>query len=120
MSDRIILADDHPLFRAALVQAVHRVLPGADIVEAGSLAEARGALGDGASLICLDLHMCDSTGFIGLTELRQDFPAIPVVVISASGTPLASAIETRQTGAPLRPRQTASPVTLVEVPDPRM
>ena len=87
MSDRIILADDHPLFRAALVQAVHRVLPGADIVEAGSLAEARGALGDGASLICLDLHMCDSTGFIGLTELRQDFPAIPVVVISASEAP---------------------------------
>jgi DNA-binding NarL/FixJ family response regulator len=85
LSERIILADDHPLFRAALREAVRRVAPEAEMVEAASLAEARTALQAGpASLICLDLHMGDSAGFIGLTELRQDFPVTPVVVISAS------------------------------------
>ena len=88
MSERILLADDHPLFRAALREALRRVAPEAEPVEAGSLAEARTALQAGpVSLLCLDLHMSDSAGFVGLTELRQDYPGTPVVVISASEAP---------------------------------
>ncbi|MEO1039680.1 MAG: response regulator transcription factor [Pseudomonadota bacterium] len=84
---RVVLADDHPLFRAALTQAVRRAAPSADIVEAGSLQDARAALQAGQTdLLCLDLHMSDSDGFAGLTELRADHPAVPVAVISASQT----------------------------------
>ena len=91
-TSRIILADDHPLFRAALSEAVRRAAPGRDIAEAESLAEARAALEAGpAELICLDLHMSDSSGFVGLAELRRDFPGAPVVVISASSAPGAAA-----------------------------
>jgi DNA-binding NarL/FixJ family response regulator len=85
---RIILADDHPLFRAALKAAVERAAPGRAIHETSSLAETRAALLEGpAELVCLDLHMADSSGFIGLAETRKDHPGVPVVVISASQAP---------------------------------
>lgn len=38
---RIIIADDHPLFRSALGHAVARVWDGAEVIEAGSASEAR-------------------------------------------------------------------------------
>jgi len=86
--ERVIVADDHPLFRAALAAALKRVAPAAEIVEAESLAAAKQALdGADAGLICLDLHMSDSAGFVGLAELRRARPAIPVVVVSASQAP---------------------------------
>lgn len=85
---RIVLADDHPLFRAALREAVRRVAPDAMIAEADTLSAARAALGAGpAALLCLDLHMTDSSGFIGLSEIRRAHPSVPVVVISASTAP---------------------------------
>lgn len=85
---RIILADDHPLFRAALSAAVQRVSPQHTIVETSSLEETDAALKAGAAdLVGLDLHMEDSAGFIGLAELRKTYPSVPIVVISASQTP---------------------------------
>ncbi|MGJ3232106.1 MAG: response regulator [Oceanicaulis sp.] len=85
---RIILADDHPLFRAALAAAVAKAAPGRAVTETSSLEETRAALAaGGAELVCLDLHMADSSGFIGLAEIRKDHPATPVVVISASQAP---------------------------------
>ncbi|MFZ5609084.1 MAG: response regulator transcription factor [Pseudomonadota bacterium] len=80
----IVIADDHPLVRSALKEAVRRVAPEAEIVEAQSVNEARQVLADkGARLLLLDLHMSDSDGFAGLVAFRQDFPALPVIVVSA-------------------------------------
>lgn len=82
---RIIIADDHPLFRAALCQAVQKVWPQADIVEAETVAEANIAANAGsADLLLLDLHMEDSDGLTALLDFRHEFPALPVVVVSAS------------------------------------
>ena len=54
--DRIVVADDHPLFRAALRSAVDKAAPGAQVVECASLAEARAALQAApADLLLLDL-----------------------------------------------------------------
>ncbi|MEO1136605.1 MAG: response regulator transcription factor [Pseudomonadota bacterium] len=81
----IIIADDHPLFRAALRQAVEGAAPGRKIIEASSLAAARAATEKNTpGLLCLDLHMEDSDGFAGLITLRQDYPALPVAIISGS------------------------------------
>lgn len=83
--DRIVVADDHPLFRAALVSAVARAAPGAVVVETPSLAGAREALAAGpVDLLLLDLRLSDSDGFAGLAGVRADYPAVPVVVVSAS------------------------------------
>lgn len=87
MAERIIIADDHPLFRTALSHAVGKVWPEADIVEASSAATARCKLEQGADCLLLDLHMEDSNGLSVLMDLRQDFPAIPIVIVSASEEP---------------------------------
>ncbi len=82
---RIIIADDHPLFRGALCQAVQKVWPQADIVEAETVAQANMAAAAGpADLLLLDLHMKDSDGLTALLDFRHEFPALPVVVVSAS------------------------------------
>jgi DNA-binding NarL/FixJ family response regulator len=84
---RIIIADDHPLFRAALRHAVTRVWSSAEVIEASSAAEARAALADGAEALLLDLHMEDSNGLTVLMDLRQDFPALPIAIVSGSEEP---------------------------------
>jgi DNA-binding NarL/FixJ family response regulator len=92
MTVRIIIADDHPLFRSALAHAVGKVWPDAAIIEASSAAEARAALEAGsAEALLLDLHMADSTGLSVLMDLRQDYPALPIVIVSASEEPRVAA-----------------------------
>jgi DNA-binding NarL/FixJ family response regulator len=87
---RILIADDHPLFRLALVQALRGAVADAVISEAATLAEARRALAADAAtdLVLLDLHMPDSHGLMGLAALRAEFPAVAVVMISANDDPL--------------------------------
>ena len=81
----IIIADDHPLVRGALKQAVVSAVRGADIREAGDLPALSNELARGApvDLILLDLTMPGVSGFSGLLYLRSQHPEIPVVVISA-------------------------------------
>src|SRR5690554_964761 len=83
---KIIVADDHPLFRAALQQAVRQALSDTQIVEADTLEAVHQAVADNpdADLILLDLHMPGAHGFSGLVFLRGVNPGIPVVVVSGS------------------------------------
>ena len=82
----LVIADDHPLFRDALRQAVASVLASAKINEAGSFEELTALLDreTDVDLILLDLSMPGISGFSGLIYLRAQFPAIPVVIVSAS------------------------------------
>ncbi|QCQ97194.1 response regulator transcription factor [Brevundimonas sp. SGAir0440] len=83
--DRIVVADDHPLFRAALRSAVDKAAPGAEVVECASLAEARAAMVAGpVDLLLLDLKLSDSEGMAGLAVVRAEQPTVPVAVVSAS------------------------------------
>jgi DNA-binding NarL/FixJ family response regulator len=107
VTTRIVIADDHPLFRTAMRHAVGKVWPQADIIEAASAAEARAALAGGADAVLLDLHMQDSRGLSVLMDLRQDFPAIPVIIVSASESPRVFAAA-RQLGAAAFIPKTAS------------
>lgn len=86
MSTRIIIADDHPLFRNALCQAVKQVVPDADIMECDSISSLETLLTaqSDVDLILLDLRMPGANGFSGLVLIRRQHPDIPVVVISAS------------------------------------
>src|ERR1700743_3294303 len=82
----LVIADDHPLFRDALRQAVASVLTSAQIGEAASFEELTTLLEQDSDvdLILLDLTMPGISGFSGLIYLRAQYPAIPVVVVSAS------------------------------------
>jgi DNA-binding NarL/FixJ family response regulator len=86
-STHLVIADDHPLFRDALRQAVASVIPAAVIDEAGSFDDLAALLERDAEvdLILLDLSMPGISGFSGLIYLRAQYPAIPVVIVSASG-----------------------------------
>ncbi|MBX9711553.1 MAG: response regulator transcription factor [Xanthobacteraceae bacterium] len=85
-STHLVIADDHPLFRGALREAVASVVASARIDEAGSFGELTALLESEAELdlILLDLSMPGTSGFSGLIYLRAQYPAIPVVVVSAS------------------------------------
>jgi DNA-binding NarL/FixJ family response regulator len=80
-----VIADDHPLFRGALRQAVTRVLASTTIDEAGSFDELTALLHRDCDvdLILLDLTIPGISGFFGLIYLRAQFPAIPVMIVSA-------------------------------------
>lgn len=86
---RILLADDHPLFRLALAQAVRAVTPEAAIAEAGTFDEARHDLAAhvDTDLVLLDLHMPGSHGLMALATLRGEHPSIAVAMISAHDDP---------------------------------
>src|ERR1700753_3314221 len=85
-STRLVIADDHPLFRDALRQAVASVVVSSKIDEAGSFEELTALLerDSDVDLILLDLSMPGISGFSGLIYLRAQYPAIPVVIVSAS------------------------------------
>src|SRR6266478_2252022 len=86
VSTHLVIADDHPLFRGALRQAVATVVASAKIDEAGSFDELTALLerDSDVDLILLDLKMPGISGFSGLIYLRAQYPAIPVVIVSAS------------------------------------
>ncbi|MGB1092186.1 MAG: response regulator [Oceanobacter sp.] len=84
-SYKLLIADDHPLFREAIAGVIRNRYPHADIIEAENLegaaaiAEEQGEL----DLILLDLNMPGMNGLNGLIQLRNESPDIPVVIISA-------------------------------------
>jgi len=87
---RILIADDHPLYRQALVQAVRGVISDAVVDEADDLDSARAllSLNPDTDLVLLDLHMPGSHGLMGLVSLRAEHPGVAVVMISAHDDPV--------------------------------
>lgn len=83
--DRVVIADDHPLLREALRAAVLKAVPDVVLQDCASLAAVQMALRAApADLVLLDLKMPDCDGFTGLLALREEFPAAPVVIVSAT------------------------------------
>ena len=82
---RIIIVDDHPLFRAALRQTLAGGDPSITVEEAGDLAGLNAALeaDRDCDLVLLDLNMPGVRGFSGLLLLRAQYPDVPVAIISA-------------------------------------
>lgn len=89
MSTRVLIADDHPLFRTALVQALSGCLPDAEILQARDLPETFQQLDarEDIDLVLLDLHMPGNQGLTGLASIRCQYPTVAVVVVSANEDP---------------------------------
>ena len=85
----LLIADDHPLFRAALRQAAEQSLPDCCVREVADLASALVALHAEpyTDLVLLDLHMPGSRGLSGLATLRGQHPGVAVLVVSAHDEP---------------------------------
>jgi DNA-binding NarL/FixJ family response regulator len=83
---KLIVADDHPLFRNALINAISSTFATKATIETDSFDTTCAALEQhpDTDLLLLDLHMPGNCGFLGLIQLRKSFPSLPIVVISAS------------------------------------
>lgn len=81
----ILIVDDHPLFRHALMQAVKFYLPEATLTEMASVAELYQFLEHHAEpdLVLLDLHLPGASGFSALVHIRAQYPTLAVIVVSA-------------------------------------
>ncbi|HVI60150.1 MAG TPA: response regulator transcription factor [Luteimonas sp.] len=85
----LLIADDHPLFRAALRQAAADAVDALQVREAASLDEVLAALDaePGIDLVLLDLHMPGNHGLAGLAAIRAQHPGVAVIVVSANDDP---------------------------------
>lgn len=86
---RIVIADDHPLFRDALRLAVSQTVVDGEIAEADSFDAlcTRLRAAPDIDLVLLDLNMPGMNGLSGLLYLRAEFAAVPIVVVSANENP---------------------------------
>jgi DNA-binding NarL/FixJ family response regulator len=85
----LLIADDHPLFRAALKQAARETLGEVELFEADTLERTLAMLEaqPQIDMVLLDLHMPGNHGLAGLATIRAQFPEVAVIVISANDDP---------------------------------
>ena len=86
---KFIVADDHPLFREALIHAIGNCVQGADILEADSLDSLQRVVESNpdADLLFLDLSMPGVSGFSALAYIRSNHESLPTVIVSAMDDP---------------------------------
>ena len=86
MALKVLLVDDHELIREALRGVLKELKRNAIVLQAGSGAQAMQVIADNpdVNLVLLDLSLPDRDGFSVLKELRERFPAVSVVVLSAA------------------------------------
>ncbi|MCC6075875.1 response regulator [Pseudomonas sp. GCM10022188] len=82
---KILIADDHPLFREAIHNVIADGFPDSEVMETSDLDSALSLTQehDDLDLILLDLNMPGMHGLNGLITLRNEAPTIPVVIVSA-------------------------------------
>jgi len=83
---KVLLIDDHPLILTALQTVIKGLGDDVTVAGVGNEDEARAALkrDPDQDLVLLDLHLGEGDGFVFLAELRGLYPAVPIVVVSAS------------------------------------
>lgn len=82
----ILVIDDHPLMRDAVVMLLRRLRRKANIIELDRLAVVNQAITEHGTpeLVCLDLKLPDTNGVSGVRELRRLLPDTSLIVLSAS------------------------------------
>ena len=86
MAPKILIVDDHPLFRGALRLAAAGAFADGEILEAAEFdaALASVAANPDIDIVLLDLNLPGVRGFSGLMAMRAQHPAIPVVIVSGN------------------------------------
>ena len=89
MTGRIIIADDHPMFREGMLRTVQRLLPEAEVQEAGDLDSVHALISDGGDIdtLILDLRFPGLTCLSQLAELRQQLRRTTLIVVSMVDDP---------------------------------
>ncbi len=85
MTFKLLIADDHPLFRAALKQSLQQSIDDPLWLETNTFEETQNQLlqHDDVDLLLLDLNMPGNQGLSSLVRLKASYPALPIVIVSA-------------------------------------
>lgn len=112
---KVLIADDHPLYRSALRTVLGITSPDYQVVEVESFQSAVTLLqsDDDFELVLLDLNMPGVKGFSGVIEIRKAFPLLPVVVVSGEDKPTTIS-QVRKLGAAGFLSKTATPKEIGE------
>jgi len=83
---QFLIADDHPLFREALKGALSAKFAGLEVFESADFDSTLKVLSEQEDLdiLLLDLHMPGNGDLYGLIRIREDYPSLPIAVVSGS------------------------------------
>lgn len=83
---QFLIADDHPLFREALKGALKSAFAELEVFESDNFDATLDLLKhhDELDLLLLDLHMPGNDDLYGLIRIREDYPDLPIAVVSGS------------------------------------
>lgn len=85
---KLLIIDDHPIFRQALTVLLRAIRPDVAVEEAGDLPEAlERAAAEAFDIVLLDLKLPGTTGVAALHTLRERLPDMPVIVVSGETYP---------------------------------
>lgn len=114
---KILLIDDHALFRSGLALLLDGLSQEIEITEAGSCEQALQICDDNTRLILLDYHLPDCRGnFDALRKIKSEFPAATVVVLSSEDDPsvIRGAVENGAAGFIPKSSTPATMITALE------
>lgn len=112
MSYLVLIADDHPLYRDALMTVVAGAFADVECRESNDIASTLEMLACfPVDLVLLDLSMPDATGLDGLRHLREHHPTVPVVICSAHDDPHTVREAFREGAAGYLPKSSGSALT---------
>lgn len=84
---RILLIDDHAMFRAGLRMVLEHGLPGTEFFEAGSLDGTMECAPDNIDVVLLDIHLNGLNGLDGIALINRKWPLVPVLMLSSQDAP---------------------------------
>ena len=80
---RILLIDDHAMFRTGLRMVLDAGIPGAEISEADSLDKATNSTADNIDVVLLDIKLNGLNGLEGIALLKRKWPLVPILMLSS-------------------------------------
>ncbi len=84
---RILLIDDHALFRCGLHMVLAAGIPGLEVAEAASLEEAMHCAMASPALVLLDVHLQGLNGIEGIALVKRKWPGAAVIMLSSQAEP---------------------------------
>jgi DNA-binding NarL/FixJ family response regulator len=83
---RVLLVDDHTLFREGIAMLLGSLGPTGSVLEADSVENALALVngGEAIDLVLMDLALPGMSGLDGIARLKLDHPGLPVVALSSS------------------------------------
>src|ERR1022692_4071196 len=87
LTARILLIDDHAMFRSGLRMVLNAGVPNAEVFEAGTLNEALRDKPDMLDVILLDIKLPGLNGVDGIALLKRKWPLVPVLMLSSQDEP---------------------------------